>query len=255
VRKILLAHGFLGFGSSQIDFEINYFNGIKAMLEVEGLEVFAPSVSPLASLEVRSNQLANQIRERWPDDSEIWVIAHSMGGLDARRVIHLHPVGRRITKLVTIATPHFGSRVADAVLDRDSKILQAIPQALLANLRKATGALNDLTTRQVLQDPDCYWVKYMEVACTIKKTGLLEGSLFFKLPQVIENAYGPNDGVVAFDSATRGKTPIETWDVDHCEAIGWPSGYGGIETIGAALKPPAEHLIRYKKLIDRFIVD
>jgi triacylglycerol lipase len=255
MKKILLAHGFLGFGSSQIDFGINYFNGIKALLVAEGFDVFAPSVSPIGSLEVRSGQLAAKISEHWPDDSEICVIAHSMGGLDARRVIHLHPVGRRITKLITIATPHFGSRVADAVLGKNSKILQAIPEPILANLRNATGALYDLTTRQVLQDPDCYWVKYMEVACIIKKQGLLEGSLFFKLPQAIEGAYGPNDGVVTYDSASRGRSPIAEWEMDHCEAIGWPSGYAGLETLAAAVKPPVDHLARYKKLVDQFISD
>jgi len=255
MKKILLAHGFLGFGSSQIDFGINYFNGIKTLLEAEGLDVFAPSVSPLASLEVRSAQLAARISEHWQDDSEICVIAHSMGGLDTRRVIHLHPVGRRITKLIAIATPHFGSRVADAVLGKNSEILHAIPEPLLANLQKATGALNDLTTRQVLQDPDCHWVKYMEVACTIKKQGLFESSLFFKLPQAIESAYGPNDGVVTYSSAARGRTPIAEWDIDHCEAIGWPSGYAGLETLAAAVNPPRDHLARYKKLIEQFIND
>lgn len=253
MKKILLAHGFLGFGTGQIDFGINYFNGIKAMLEVEGFEVFAPSVSPLGSLEVRSNQLAEKISAHWPDDSEICVIAHSMGGLDARRVIHLYPVGRRITQLIAIATPHFGSRVADAVLGKNSEILRAIPDSILANLRNATGALNDLTTRRVLQDPDCHWVTYLEVACTIKKHGLFEGSLFFKLPKTIESAYGPNDGVVTYDSASRGKTPIAHWEVDHCEAIGWPSGYAGLETLAAALNPPEDHIARYKDLVDRFI--
>lgn len=255
MRKVLLAHGFLGFGSGQIDFGINYFNGIKAMLEAQGLDVYAPSVSPLGALETRSKQLADKIRERWPDDSEIWVIAHSMGGLDTRRVIHLYPVGRRITRLIAIATPHFGSRVADAVLGRNSEILQAIPQPLLANLREATGALNDLTSRHVVQDPDCYWVKYMEVACTIKKTGFLEGSLFFRLAQTLENAEGPNDGVVSYHSATRGRTPIEKWDLDHCEAIGWPTGYAGIETLAAAQHPPTDHLARYKNLVDQYLKD
>src|SRR4051794_37363789 len=119
--KIVLAHGILGFGSGLLPFGINYFNGVKAILEQHGHDVLAPTVTPLGSLDVRSEQLARQIEAHWPDESELAVIAHSMGGLDARRVNHRDPsVGKRITALVTIATPHFGSPVADAVLKGES---------------------------------------------------------------------------------------------------------------------------------------
>lgn len=45
MKKILLAPGFMGFGNNQIDFSINYFKELKAMLTAEGFEVFASSAS------------------------------------------------------------------------------------------------------------------------------------------------------------------------------------------------------------------
>ena len=64
--KIVLAHGILGFGSGLLPFGISYFNGVKAILEQHGHEVLAPTVAPLGSLDVRSEQLARQIDAHWP---------------------------------------------------------------------------------------------------------------------------------------------------------------------------------------------
>src|SRR5262245_18392956 len=64
--KIVLAHGILGFGGGLLPFGINYFNVLKGVFEQQGFEVFAPTVAPLGSLEVRSEQLARQIESHWP---------------------------------------------------------------------------------------------------------------------------------------------------------------------------------------------
>jgi len=252
--KIVLAHGILGFGSGLLPFGINYFNGVKAILEQHGHDVFAPTVTPLGSLDVRSEQLARQIEAHWPGDSELAVIAHSMGGLDARRVIHRDPsVGKRIKNLVTIATPHFGSPVADAVLKGESSnIFAHIPRWLLATLMNHAGAMSDLTTRQELQDPDCDGVTYMEVTCARKEEGWLEASPLFGLARAIGELCGPNDGMVPCKSACHAsRKPIEEWCADHGEAIGWPSRYAGLAGMAAAWSPPDHHLQRYVALAER----
>ena len=91
--RLVLAHGILGFGTDRFDFGINYFNGVRAIFEKQGFEVFEPTVDPLGSLQVRSNQLAEKLAKRWNDGGDIYVVAHSMGGLDARRVIARFQIG------------------------------------------------------------------------------------------------------------------------------------------------------------------
>ena len=253
--KIVLAHGILGFGGGLLPFGIGYFNGVRGILEQQGHEVFSPTVAPLGSLAVRSEQLARQIEARWPGDEDIAVIAHSMGGLDARRVIHRHqPVGQRIKLLVTVGTPHFGSPVADAVLGRCPNLLPHIPSWLLTILQNHAGALPDLATRQELHDPDCDGVKYFEVACVREDASWLTASPLFGLAQAISQLYGPNDGVVPYQSACHTtRQPIAQWPTDHGEAIGWPTGYAGLKGVAAAWSPCDMHLERYRALADRVL--
>ncbi|WP_254513912.1 esterase/lipase family protein [Anatilimnocola floriformis] len=251
--KIVLAHGILGFGGGLLPFGIGYFNGVRGMLEQQGHEVFAPTVAPLGSLDARSRQLARQIQAHWPGDEPIAVIAHSMGGLDARRVIHRDQiVGNRIKLLVTVGTPHFGSPVADAVLGRCPNVLAHIPGWLLSALQHHAGALPDLATRDELHDPDCEGVTYLEVACVRKNDSWLATSPLFGLSRAIGELYGPNDGVVHYQSACHAsRPPIAEWSVDHGEAIGWPSGYGGLKGMAAVWKPCDQHLLRYRSLAER----
>lgn len=254
--KLVLAHGILGFGQNNFSFGLNYFNGVRPIFEDAGFEVFEPSVEPLGSLDVRSRQLADQINFRWPGASDIVVIAHSMGGLDARRVIAQYPVGTRIKRLITIATPHYGSPVADAVLGDNAALLEKMPPQLLAYLQKNLGAIEDLKTRDSLrqdslQDPDQDWVNYQQIACVIGNQPLFHRSPLFALSQAIGQIDGANDGVVSEKSATRGKTPLAIWQgVDHGEAIGWSSAYFGLASLLGTFLPPAEHLARYRQLAD-----
>lgn len=257
--KIVLAHGIFGFGGGLLPFGIGYFNGVKAALEQQGHEVFAPSVSPLGSLTVRSEQLARQIEERWPGDDELAVIAHSMGGLDARRVIHrqrtalpgYRSVGKRIKRLITIGTPHFGSPVADAVLGRCPNLLAHVPTWLRNALKHNAGALNDLTTRTELHDPDCDGVTYLEVACVSNEASWLTASPLFGLARAIGELYGPNDGLVTRESACHtSRPPLAEWPADHGAAIGWPTGYAGIQGVAAAWSPCDLHLQRYRELAE-----
>jgi triacylglycerol esterase/lipase EstA (alpha/beta hydrolase family) len=66
---------------------LNYFNNVASILEAAGAtHVFAPDVPPKGALQARSAQLAQAINDHF-HDQEVHVIAHSMGGLDARFLI------------------------------------------------------------------------------------------------------------------------------------------------------------------------
>jgi triacylglycerol lipase len=111
---IVLHHGFGGFP----------FHGVKEALEQDGNVVVVSDVPPFDSVDARSSVLARFIEiardackaRSACDPSRVNVIAHSMGGLDARHVVSHLGWGDRVASLTTIGTPHRGTSVADAAL-------------------------------------------------------------------------------------------------------------------------------------------
>ena len=120
--KIVLAHGVLGFGEvipGNLQ-RVKYFNEVKEHLEERfpGTEVFEPDVDFKGSIETRGQQLADAIRGI---GEPVHIIAHSMGGLDARWAMAKRPdETKNVLSLVTVGTPHRGSEVADAIVARRS---------------------------------------------------------------------------------------------------------------------------------------
>jgi triacylglycerol lipase len=113
---IVLAHGFFGFEEfAGADF-ITYFYSLKSTLSEEGETVFTPSVDPFNNSTFRAVQLVAQIQEILDTTGyeKVNLIAHSQGGLDARVVAHDHP--ELVASVVTFATPHHGTKVADIAL-------------------------------------------------------------------------------------------------------------------------------------------
>lgn len=257
MARIVLAHGILGFGSVFPDQSINYFNGIKILYELAGHEVLCPTVPALGSLAVRAAELEREILERWPDNSQpLFALAHSMGGLDCRRVIATSQKLKGIFKrLITIATPHFGSPVADVVLNPPAFLGISPVQWLVDFFAEDAGALNDLQTRQVLQDQDAKDVEYLCIGCDSAATSP-HSTLFAAIWLASGKLNIRNDGVVSLESASRTNDAADLWRVwtlDHGGAIGWPTGGVGQEFLAATKSPPQDHLDRYKQLLPDLI--
>src|SRR4051794_10441511 len=136
--NIVLVHGILGFSHLDVPLSpIDYFSGVAKFLRerFQDAAVIAPAVDPTAGIETRSTMLRASIEAALAGDGlkpnePIHIIAHSMGGLDSRRLISkgnfIETNGRRtpIQTLATIGTPHGGSPVADLVA---LKFLDRIP--------------------------------------------------------------------------------------------------------------------------------
>jgi triacylglycerol lipase len=250
--RIILAHGILGFGNVLPVQPVNYFNGIKDLFEDAGHEVYCPSVPALGSLKVRSKQLADKLVQRWPGGgSPIFLLAHSMGGLDCRRMLTDNPeIAQRVRRLITVGTPHFGSPVADYLLQPSFLGLPNPLQLLTGIFVHDAGALNDLKTRAALYDNRVPNVDYLCVGCDASKS--TPRSQFFK-EAGHRGGFGaiPNDGVVSLASSsdTHDKASLHAvWPVDHGEAVGWPSG-DVLDTKNAVGRPPQDHLDRYAQLL------
>jgi triacylglycerol lipase len=87
-KHIILAHGFVGFGGSNVIL-VNYFNGIEDHLSSLGHKVLSPQVNPIGSVKRRGEQLAEMIKSQLPVNDKAHIIAHSMGGLDARYALSI----------------------------------------------------------------------------------------------------------------------------------------------------------------------
>jgi pimeloyl-ACP methyl ester carboxylesterase len=123
---IVLAHGYLGFGTLG---PLNYFNNVASILQAAGAtQVFAPDVSPKGTLQTRSAQLAQAINDRF-HDQKVHLIAHSMGGLDARFLIA--GGATNIASLTTLGTPFRGTLAADVAAD-PARLLHVNPAQLVA---------------------------------------------------------------------------------------------------------------------------
>ena len=234
-----------------------YFNRIATEYTERGHDVFCPSVQPVGSLQERTKQLAVAVLQRWPDDGQpIYLLAHSMGGLDCRRMLAVYPdIARRVPRLITIATPHFGSPVANAALKKGFLGFPTPAELLTAYLADYAGALADLTRRSVLQNGPVNGFKgqpvdYVCIGCNAAAT-------YPRSPVFVATAFVggfgkvPNDGVVSLDSSSRTNKQADlfaVWPVDHGGAIGWPSGLP-FEAAEAAASPPADHLARYVALL------
>jgi triacylglycerol lipase len=256
-KTIVLAHGVLGFGDllgpfGFINF-INYFNGIKLHLERQGHTVFAPSVNPIGSVAQRGDQLAAFILGA-PDKNDVHILAHSMGGLDARHAItNVAGVSDRVASLVTIGTPHQGSPVADALANPADPLLGPlsahIPMIVADQLRNNLGALHDLRT-DVCKHFDAATTDVARVRY-IEGTGDASGArqlFLFQLTNAILQLKGDvNDGLVTKTSALRiGHTHLPDWPVDHAGEIGWfPPAIGSVPFV-----PPQSHFARYDAIVN-----
>lgn len=112
---IVLVHGFAGFRDIG---PVGYYFRVADDLRSRGEVVFESVVAPFASSAERAPMLARYLdQEVFPRTgaAKVILIAHSQGGLDARYLISTLGYGNRVAALVTVATPHLGTRVADAI--------------------------------------------------------------------------------------------------------------------------------------------
>lgn len=141
---IVLAHGIARFDIllqrlqerlPETDFGdlFHYFKGIKSHLHANGFQVFAPNQAFAGPVDLRASQLRDRVNEALgaTGAEKVHIIAHSMGGLDARHMIVDKGMAERVASLTTIGTPHLGTVLADHMIDHGGFLLkQALRQII-----------------------------------------------------------------------------------------------------------------------------
>lgn len=114
---IVLCHGFFGFDKLAGIPGLPYFYHVTERLAKDGeTDVTTPAVDPFNSSDFRAEQLLTHIDDilAKTGKKKVILIGHSQGGLDARAVAVKAP--DKVAAIVTVATPHYGSPVADIAL-------------------------------------------------------------------------------------------------------------------------------------------
>ncbi len=216
---VVLVHGLLGFDRLQMAGWVmaDYFPGIPAMLRAAGNRVFVARLSPTAGIEERAQQLKSLIDRESPHEP-VHVLAHSMGGLDARYMISRGGMFKRVISLTTLGTPHRGSSFADWGVRR----FRSLACPLFKFIGLSFQAFVDLTVascRRFNSDvPDAPGVHYYSVAGRLSSGS---APWQWQLPtRMLDRVEGENDGVVSTASASWGEG-CEIWDGDHMSLVNW----------------------------------
>jgi triacylglycerol lipase len=123
----VLAHGLAG----SVD---SYDPAVVAALRTDGFYVLRDAVPPVESVAVRAAALASQVDSFIAANQldRVHLIAHSMGGLDARYLISKLGYAPKIRSLTTLQTPHRGSPLADLALGITHSLSVSQQDAILA---------------------------------------------------------------------------------------------------------------------------
>lgn len=215
-HPVVLLHGAFGFEQVVVNQTRRaYFRGVRERLLEHGVELHAPVVAPVAGIERRAAELVAQLDALGP--GRLNLVAHSMGGLDARYAIAHLGLSERIASLITIGTPHHGTPLADAGhrLSRGLRIDRV--------LGAGADMLGDLSTRGMAQFnqqvPDDPRVFYASIVGRVPPTGEVH-PLLRPTHALLSRSSGLNDGVVPASSQSWGEV-LWIVDADHWAQVGW----------------------------------
>jgi triacylglycerol lipase len=216
---VVLVHGLFGFDRIGVPgARFDYFRGIARHLETLGCAAHAVRLPAAASVPERARQLVSAI-EALPHP-RIDLIAHSLGGLDARYALTHLGLASRVRSLVTVGTPHRGTPLADLALKGPLVWARRIVRALGVPLEALEWLGTDALAEFNAQVVDVPGVRY---ACVVG--GMRNRDSVVPLALIPAHAYlrrvaGPNDGLVPITSQYWGETLAEI-EADHFSQIGW----------------------------------
>lgn len=192
-------------------------------MRANGIEVITASVPASASIEERALKLGKDIAAK-ANGKSVNIIAHSMGGLDARYMIsQLQPENVEVLSLTTVASPHRGSAFADFLLGEIGPNYLPRIYKFFNNVGISTGAFSQLTQKYMEEEfnphtPDDPTVRYFSYGATFDPSFW---SAFRRTHAVVEQFEGANDGLVSVESAKWGTYKGTLVGVSHLDLINW----------------------------------
>ena len=253
---VVLMHGF---GLLALIRRKGHLHDAALYLRSRGVRAFAPNVAPYETVATRAEMWADRIEHVLAETGapQVHLIAHSMGGLDARYLISrldFHPF---VASLTTVATPHQGTAIADIVLEQPERLRDWAAEivdwlgatAMTEGTSNVRQAVYELTPRYVQEvfnpgTPDHPNVRYWSYGGRAGKGTTTPINPFLKpLNLLLYGRQGENDGYVPVVSARWGGFR-GTIDADHIRQIGLQMGAGGTFDANAFYATLAQHLAK-----------
>jgi len=216
---VVLVHGLFGFDEVAIGKRRHaYFRDVGPRLEREGRQVRHARLPTVGSIPARARALADFVGGL--GERRVILLAHSMGGLDARLAIARLGLAPRVAALVTVGTPHGGTPVADLTADVARKLGVT---GFLAKAGVGLDALHGLTSQAMErfneEVPDSGDVLQASVVGSVVRKRRTNPLLLASHLWLAERS-GPNDGVVPASSQRWGLV-LDEIEADHWAQIGW----------------------------------
>jgi triacylglycerol esterase/lipase EstA (alpha/beta hydrolase family) len=249
-HPILLAHGIARFDILRAQLrrfwkvpflakgdKYHYFKGIKSRLRRHGFDAYHSHVAFAASVADRASELGAEVRRILAKSGaeRVHIVAHSMGGLDARRMIVDCPeMAGAVASLSTIGTPHNGTSFADVGLAMGGgKIIDALARVVSLEgykdlSRAACASFNDRVEAIEARNGVVYQ--------TWSSVEPEESNVFMTLTvpwRIINREEGANDGLVSEASQSwtgelRDGAAVKVvkrhrfpFAADHWNQVGW----------------------------------
>jgi triacylglycerol lipase len=224
-------------GLTVVPDNLHYFRGVESFLEADGFDTHATLVRFANSLADRSADLRAEVERILKETkaAKVHIIAHSMGGLDARAMIARLGMADKVASLTTIGTPHHGTSFADWKLahggsDLINLVSKAIDFSGARDLtREACKKFNDAARDAEASNG----VFYQTYAASEERAAVF---VFLQLAwDIIKKEEGDNDGLVSLQSqawqaevsSADGKHKKQivqkkfSVSADHLNEVGW----------------------------------
>ncbi len=216
---VILVHGLFGFDRIGVPgVKLHYFRGIVKHLESLGCHAHAVRLPPLASVPDRAKILVDKINAL--PHERVDIIAHSLGGLDARYALAKLGLATKVRALVTVGTPHHGTPLVDLFISGPI----GVARKALAALGLTTHALDWLSPTALARFnadvPNAPNVRYASVVGGIREASTPLSLALAPTHRYLRRVSGANDGLVPIASQYWGETLAEI-EADHFEQVGW----------------------------------
>ncbi len=181
-------------------------------LKALGCRVVLADLPSTGRVEVRARRLGAIVRRLSP--KKVIVVAHSMGGIDARYAVWRYDPHNLIKAVITINTPHLGTPLAEWAIERGSFIARLVRSLDEGGLHQLTPEAMVRFNERVQTPPS---TKFLALGSYEAPENL--HPLLHPYGEWLEDHTGANDGIVPTHSALPDEgEPII--GADHLSIIG-----------------------------------
>lgn len=205
------------------------------ILRTHGVIAFAPNIVPYARIETRAEEWIKRMKELKAQYGfeKFNVVAHSMGGLDMRYALNRLGAEEHIASLLTIASPHQGSPLANFVLNTPGKVKEQLgsffdwlgDRLYPSEKSDSVAAVEQLTPEYLTSEfnpvitdhPDVVYLSYS--AAVGKGTKAPLNPIYRFQNHYIFEREGKNDAFVSVESSKWGEH-LDVKPISHLEQMG-----------------------------------